>query len=56
MKREAFINGERVGEDTDGYVIAEIGHNHQGSLQTAKEVFRQANGCEADSGDPKSGC
>lgn len=31
----------------DCFVIAEIGHNHQGNLQTAKEMFRQAKECGA---------
>ena len=30
------------------YLIAEIGHNHMGSLKLAKEMFRQAKLCGAD--------
>jgi N-acetylneuraminate synthase/sialic acid synthase len=42
MDRRLEIDGVRVDDFSDAYVIAEIGHNHQGSLQTAKELFRQA--------------
>ncbi|NOT43148.1 MAG: N-acetylneuraminate synthase [Acidobacteria bacterium] len=31
-----------MGDSTDCYVIAEIGHNHQGSLDKARELFREA--------------
>ena len=35
--------GERVIDDSsDCYVIAEIGHNHQGTLETCKDLFRAA--------------
>ena len=30
------------------YLIAEIGHNHMGSLKLAKEMFKQAKLCGAD--------
>ena len=48
MSRELFINGQRVGDDTDCFVIAEIGHNHQGSLDTARQMFRAAKDCGVD--------
>lgn len=48
MKRELAIDGQRISDSSDAYVIAEIGHNHQGSLQTAKELFRQAKACGAN--------
>ncbi|MDJ1132752.1 N-acetylneuraminate synthase family protein [Streptomyces iconiensis] len=40
--RELEISGRRVADDTGAYVIAEIGHNHEGSLEKAEELFRQA--------------
>ena len=39
---------EDVEDRSDCYVIAEIGHNHQGKLETAKEMFRVAKECGAD--------
>jgi sialic acid synthase len=43
--RELFIENTRIADDSDSYVIAEIGHNHQGSLEKAKEMFRIAKEC-----------
>lgn len=42
MAREMNIAGVRVADDSDVFVIAEIGHNHQGNLQTCKEMFDAA--------------
>jgi N-acetylneuraminate synthase/sialic acid synthase len=42
------IEGVEVGDGSDCYVIAEIGHNHQGSVETAKEMFKAAAECGAD--------
>ena len=36
------IGTREIGEATPCYVIAEIGHNHQGSLDRARELFREA--------------
>ena len=36
------IGAHAIGDDTPCYVIAEIGHNHQGSLDKARELFREA--------------
>jgi hypothetical protein len=46
-----LIIGERIiSDDSDAYVIAEIGHNHQGSVKTAKELFQAAAECGVDAG------
>ncbi|MCC6178141.1 MAG: N-acetylneuraminate synthase family protein [Chloroflexi bacterium] len=47
MARELVINGTRIDDESPCYVIAEIGHNHQGSVEKAKELFRQAKECGA---------
>ena len=36
------IGNHLINDDSDCYVIAEIGHNHQGSLETCKELFLAA--------------
>ncbi len=45
MSRELKLGGHVVSDDNPAYVIAEVGHNHQGNLETAKEMFRQAQSC-----------
>jgi N-acetylneuraminate synthase/sialic acid synthase len=42
------VDNRIISDDGDCYVIAEIGHNHQGSLQIAKELFKAAKECGAD--------
>jgi sialic acid synthase len=48
MPRELTIGATRVHDDGDCYVIAEIGHNHQGSVDKAKALFRAARECGVD--------
>ncbi|MFN0154031.1 MAG: N-acetylneuraminate synthase family protein [Gaiella sp.] len=48
MSRELVIDGRRIADDTTSFVIAEIGHNHQGSLARALELVRAAKECGAD--------
>lgn len=48
MTRELVIEGYRIHDDGNCYVIAELGHNHQGNLETAKELFRAAKECGAN--------
>ena len=36
------IGSHEIGDHAHCYVIAEIGHNHQGSLDKARELFREA--------------
>ncbi len=46
--RKLSIGDKTIQDDSDCFVIAEIGHNHQGKLETAKEMFRAAKECGAD--------
>lgn len=39
MSRELFVGGVRISDDSDCFVIAEIGHNHQGNVETCKKLF-----------------
>jgi sialic acid synthase len=45
MSRELIIDGFRISDGTDCYVIAEIGHNHQGDLEKARQLFHRAKEC-----------
>ena len=42
MSRELAIDGVRIADDTDCFVIAEIGHNHQGDVEHCKRLFDAA--------------
>jgi sialic acid synthase len=46
--RSLAIDGVRLTDDSDCYVIAEVGHNHQGDLDKCKELFRVAKECGVD--------
>jgi sialic acid synthase len=46
--RSLEISGRLVSDATDAYVIAEIGHNHGGRLDTAEELVRAAAAAGAD--------
>ena len=46
--RTLHIDGHEISDASDCYVIAEIGHNHQGSIETCRELFDEAKGCGAD--------
>jgi N-acetylneuraminate synthase/sialic acid synthase len=46
--RELTLDGRRIADDTPCFVIAEIGNNHQGSLDRAKELFRAARDAGVD--------
>lgn len=45
MTRELAIDGFTISDSRDCYIIAEIGHNHQGSLEKAKQLFKAAAEC-----------
>jgi sialic acid synthase len=40
--RELIINDFVVNDESECFVIAEVGHNHQGSVETAKQIFDKA--------------
>jgi sialic acid synthase len=46
--RKLVIEGIEVSDDSDCYVIAEIGHNHQGSVEQCKKLFKAAKAAGAD--------
>jgi sialic acid synthase len=48
MSRQLTIDGFEVHDTSDCYVIAEIGHNHQGSLEQAKAMVTVAKDCGAN--------
>jgi sialic acid synthase len=43
--RELVVDGIVINDDSDVYVIAEIGHNHQGDIEKCKALFRAAKDC-----------
>jgi N-acetylneuraminate synthase/sialic acid synthase len=45
--RTLTIDGFEISDASECYVIAEIGHNHGGSIETCKELFDEAKGCGA---------
>jgi sialic acid synthase len=46
--RALTIDGREISDESDCYVIAEIGHNHQGSVDTCRELFDEAKACGAN--------
>ena len=48
MTRRLTIDGFEIHDGSDCYVIAEIGHNHQGSVEQAKAMLTMAKDCGAD--------
>ncbi|MBN1293322.1 MAG: N-acetylneuraminate synthase family protein [Candidatus Latescibacteria bacterium] len=47
-KREIIIGGKTISDDSDCFIIAEIGHNHQGDIGQCKELFMAAKECGVD--------
>ena len=45
---ELHVRGRRIADDEPAYVIAEIGHNHQGDLEKAKALIHAARECGVD--------
>ncbi len=48
MSRRFTIGDKVITPESVGYVIAEIGHNHQGDMETCKAMFRAAKEAGAD--------
>jgi sialic acid synthase len=48
MSRRLTIDGFEIHDGSDCYVIAEIGHNHQGSVEQAKAMLTMAKDCGAN--------
>lgn len=48
VRPEITIGRRRIKSGGDAFVIAEIGHNHQGSLETCLEMCRVAKDCGCD--------
>ena len=46
--REIILNGKKVNDESDAYVIAEISGNHGGSLELCKEMIESAQECGCD--------
>jgi sialic acid synthase len=47
MLRKFKINNKLITLDTPPYIIAEVGHNHQGSIDLCKKIFLEAKKCGA---------
>jgi sialic acid synthase len=43
--RRLTVDGFEIGDDSDCYVIAEVGHNHQGDVEKAKQLIDAAKEC-----------
>lgn len=48
MSRELIVQNRRISDDTVPFVIAEIGHNHQGDFKKCCEMFKVAKECGVD--------
>ncbi len=48
MNRELKIADLTISDESDCFIIAEIGNNHQGDLQKAMEMFKSAKECGVD--------
>lgn len=49
MNREINIGGRKISDSSLPFVIAEVGHNHQGSVETCERIFEAAARAGVDS-------
>jgi len=47
-KRVLKIGKKIITSESDCFIVAEIGHNHQGSVEIAKQLFKAAKDCGVD--------
>lgn len=47
-KRSLIIQNKVINDNSDCFVIAEIGHNHQGNVEICKQLFKAARDCGVD--------
>jgi sialic acid synthase len=47
-RRALIIDGNPIDDSSDAFIIAEVGHNHQGSVEKCKELFHVAKECGVD--------
>jgi N-acetylneuraminate synthase/sialic acid synthase len=47
-ERRLTLDHHEITDESDCYVIAEVGHNHQGSVEKCRELFHVAKECGAD--------
>lgn len=47
-RRGLLIDGSQIDDSSDAFIIAEVGHNHQGSVEKCKELIRVAKECGVD--------
>src|SRR5437870_3193674 len=48
LSRSLQLGDRTIDDGADCYVIAEVGHNHQGSVETARAMFLAARDAGAD--------
>lgn len=48
QNRKLKIKNKEIDDSNDCFVIAEIGHNHQGNVDIAKQMFKAAKECGVD--------
>lgn len=48
MPRELWVDGARIADSEPAYVVAEIGNNHQGDVEKAKQLIHSAKECGVD--------